>query len=339
MKGNASSNKSLHRSAKQLLSCLACVLKFGLRVGGFALGELRRSMPHGKIQVLCIMKRIALSISFLISASTIFVFGQSNSWKGLTPLLSTRADVEKLLGKPKEDKYSCCRYEMPNENVSISYATDTCDEGWNVPKDTVLSLSVSPNSDVGKSFEELKLDKNKFSMTGDDAFFGTWTNPEQGLQYYFSNIDREFRSFSYLPKRSDNNLRCDGFPPFAPEGRHYSFERFSFQNKSLSKKGNLYRIYASLDNFIIQNTSNGNHYKGFVLVYFDDKLSLKQYKSLLDKLKAHIFKVRKTSAELITIIEGGMKEEAEIELYLLPKEYKPPAPNPTLPSPQFMKRQ
>jgi hypothetical protein len=285
------------------------------------------------------MKRIALSISILIFASTVFTHGQSNSWRGLTPLLSTRADVEKLLGKPKEDKYSCCRYETPNEYVSVSYAADKCDEGWNVLKDTVLSLSVSPNSDVGKSLEELKIDKSGFSVTGDDAFFGTWTNPELGLQYYFGNIEREFRSVSYIPKKSDNILRCNGFPPFAPEGQHYPFERFSFQNKSLGKKENLYRIYASLDNFIIQNTSNGNDYKGFVLVYFDDKLSLKQYKLLLDKLKAHIFKVRKVSAEQITVIEGGMKEEAEIELYLLSKEYKPPAPNPTLPSPQFMKRQ
>ena len=285
------------------------------------------------------MKRITISILMLIFASTIFVYGQSNTWKGLTPLVSTRADVEKLLGKPKEDKYSCCRYETPNEYVSVSYAADKCDEGWNVAKDTVISLSVSPNADVGKSFEELKLDKSEYSMTGDDAFYGTWTNPELGLQYYFGNIDREFRSVSYIPKKSDNYLRCDGFPTYAPEGQHYPFERFSFQNKSLGKKENLHRIYAFLDNFIIQTTENWKCYKGFVLVYFDDKFSLKEYKSLLDKLKAHIFKVRKVSAEQITIIEGGMKEEAEIELYLLPKDYKPPAPNPTLPSPQFMKRQ
>ena len=283
------------------------------------------------------MKSIILSI--LIFATTVFVHGQSNSWKNLTPLFSTRADVEKLLGKHKEDKYSCCKYETPNEYVFVEYLTDKCKEGWNVPKDTVLSLRVSSSSDVGKSFEDLKLDKNSFSFTGDDAFYGTWTNAEQGLQYYFSNINRELQSITYLPKKSDNNLRCNGFPPFAPEGQHYPFERFSFQNKTLGKKENLYRIYAQLDNFIIQTNENWKGYKGFVLIYFDDRLSLKKYKSLLDKLKAYIFKVRKVSAEQITVIEGGMKEEAEIELYLLPKEYRPPAPNPTLPSPQFMKRQ
>lgn len=39
----AASNKSLHRSAKQRLSYQRCLLTFGLRGGGFALGELRRS--------------------------------------------------------------------------------------------------------------------------------------------------------------------------------------------------------------------------------------------------------------------------------------------------------
>jgi len=281
------------------------------------------------------MKSIILTI--LIFASTVFAHGQSNSWKNLTPLLSTRVDVEKLLGKPKEDKYFCCKYETPNEYVSVEYVTDKCKEGWNVPKDTVLSLRVSTSSDVGKSFEDLKLNESNFSFTGDDAFYGTWTNAEQGLQYYFSNIKQELQSITYIPKKSDNNLRCNGFPPFTPEGQHYAYERFDIQNKIYSKKDNLFGIYARLDSFTIQTSNEGNKAKGYVLVYFDNKLSLKEYKSLFDKLKAHIFNLRKVSPEKITVIEGGMREKAEVELYILPKDYKPPAPNPTLPSPQFMK--
>jgi len=285
------------------------------------------------------MKKIFLSISILIFASTLFVHGQSNSWKGLTPLVSTRADVEKLLGKPKEEKVLCCNYKTPNESVSVNYAADKCDEGWNVSKDTVLSLSVSANTDIGKSFEELKLDKSKFFIIGTDTMDGIWTNSEQGLQYYFSTIDRAFLSLTYIPKSSNNNLRCNGFPPFVPESQHSPLESFYLQKKSLYKKENLSELYARLDNFIIHTIDSGNNYKGFILVYFDDKLSLKEYRSLLDKLKAHIYKTRKVSAEQITFIEGGMKRESEIELYLLPNEYKPPAPNPTLPSPQFLKRQ
>jgi hypothetical protein len=295
----------------------------------------RRSMPRGKTKALCIMKIIVLSI--LIFVSVIFCYGQTNSWQNLTPLLSTRTDVERLLGKPKEDKNFCCRYETLKEQISVHYATGKCKEGWNIQKDTLLSLTVSPNSGVALSFDELKLNRNEFSLSADDAFHGTWTNAEQGLQYHFSNIDRELRSITYLPKKSDNNLRCNGFPAFLPEGQHYPFERFSFHNQNLNRKDNLNRIYARLDTFIIQAIESRDSHKGYVLVYFDEKLSLKEYKARLDKIKEHIFKGRNVSAEQIAVIEGGMREEAEVEFYILPKEWKPPAPNPTLPSPQFVK--
>lgn len=283
------------------------------------------------------MKSTIFSILIFISASS--GYGQTNSWNNLTPLFSTRADVERILGSPKEDKYFCCRYETPKERISVTYAIGKCKEGWNVQKDTILSLTVSLNSDIGKSFEDLKLDKNKFSLSADDAFYGNWTNAEQGLQYSFSNIERELQSITYLPKKSDNNLRCSSVPPFLPEGRHYPYEKISFQNRSLSKKDNLFRIYALLDNFITQTIESRNNHKGYVLVYFDDKLSLKEYKLRLNKIKDFIFKSRKISAKWITVIEGGMKEEAEVEFYILPKGWKSPAPNPTLPSPQFRSRQ
>jgi len=33
------------------------------------------------------------------------IYGQTNSWQGITPLLSTRGEVEKLLGKPAKGLY------------------------------------------------------------------------------------------------------------------------------------------------------------------------------------------------------------------------------------------
>lgn len=277
------------------------------------------------------------TLAIILIVSAIFVCGQSDSWNNLTPLHSTRADVEKLLGKPKPEKSSCCRYETPEGNVSVDYSVSRCKEGWNVPKDTVLNLSVSPNSYIGKSFVDLKLDKSKFSLTTDDAFYGTWTNAEQGLQYYFSNVSKELISVNHIPKKSDNNLRCNGFPPFAPEAQYFTMERFPFQNKDLSKAENANRIYGLLDNFISNITDEDNQ-KGYVLIYFDKKLSLKEYEARISKIKEFIFKRRKTAAGKMTFIEGGLREDAEIEFYILPKDRKPPAPNPTLPSPQLKKQ-
>lgn len=278
------------------------------------------------------MKRNFPLISILIFVLVISGYGQSNSWNGLTPLRSTRADVEKLFGKSEEDKCSTC-YKTAKEEISFTYSKGRCDEKWNVPPDTVLQISISPISDKGKSFEELKLDESKFSCLANDNFFTVCTNADEGLLYSFSPY-REFVGMVYIPKKADNHLRCDGFPPFLPEAQYDPFERIDFSHSKFKKK-DLYMLYPKLDGFRLQIASSKD-YKGYILVYFDNKLPLNEYRKRLNKIKEFIFKTR--GGEQITFIEGGLKGKAEIELYLVPKEMKPPAPNPALPSPQFMKK-
>ncbi|MDQ4122684.1 MAG: hypothetical protein M3209_14695 [Acidobacteriota bacterium] len=161
------------------------------------------------------------------------------------------------------------------------------------------------------------------------------TNAEEGLRYSFSP-HREFVGMVYIPKKADNHLRCNGFAPFSPEAQYDPLERIDFNNPNFKKK-DWFMLYARLDNFYFHISSSKDN-NGYVLVYFDNKLPLNEYRKRLNKIKEYFFKTRGLSTEQITFIEGGLKEEAEIELHLLPKELKPPAPNPTLPSPQFMKK-
>ena len=55
-------------------------------------------------------------VMFLASAS------EAKSWRGITPLKSTRADVERLLGQPN----GLGRYQFENERAYILYADDEC---------------------------------------------------------------------------------------------------------------------------------------------------------------------------------------------------------------------
>ncbi|MBC7798396.1 MAG: hypothetical protein H7Z37_16120, partial [Pyrinomonadaceae bacterium] len=228
------------------------------------------------------MKESVFSAIILTFALTIFCEGQSNSWNGVTPLLSTRADVEKLFGSLTNCESGSCTIKTSKEVVSFGFALGDCKEGWNIPKDTVLGLTVVPNSDVGKSFDELKLDRTGFTLSVDDVFSAIWTNAAKGLQYSFSNVEREFRAAFYIPKKSDNNLRCDGFPAFTPEGSHYTSDRFHF-NKYGNPKISLNWVYAHLDNLTAnltaQNLDGSDGYRGYILVYFDAKHSFKKYKS------------------------------------------------------------
>src|SRR5882762_233211 len=86
---------------------------------------------------------IVLSIT-LISISSSRVEG----WKGIVPLHSTRADVERLLGPPVRLCEKGCSYDTKTLGVFVLYSGEPCDNGdqngWRVPPDTVISLTVYP---------------------------------------------------------------------------------------------------------------------------------------------------------------------------------------------------
>src|SRR5882757_1023018 len=84
----------------------------------------------------------------------LLVFGanpqKAKGWRGIIPLRSTRADVERLLGseanKP-ECVQSLCSYYLDDVNVHFNYSSGGCNSGgggWEVPLDTVIWITVYP---------------------------------------------------------------------------------------------------------------------------------------------------------------------------------------------------
>ena len=71
----------------------------------------------------------------------------ANSWRTLVPGRATRADVERLLGKPQGMVASSPLYELPEENVLFTYSRGNCDPqdgGWNVPAGTIIEIEIIP---------------------------------------------------------------------------------------------------------------------------------------------------------------------------------------------------
>lgn len=272
--------------------------------------------------------------------AVVAVLGQSNSWRGLTPLVSTRTEVEKLLGPPKKDVFGRDTFSTDKDDLEVIYVGPRCSSGWDVSEDKVFSITTSPKSRGPTNFDDLKLDKSKFSYTIDDAMFATWTDPNAGIQYYFGNFDQEFREGRFIPKRTDNHLRCNGFPPYAPEGVHYPFETIDFYDADRERRDGPNEWFAHFENFLIsfKRGYKAMGYKGYAVVYTDRKLTQAAYKRRLARLQRYLFVTREYSREDITFIEGGLRGKSEVQLFILPAEYKPPAPAPTLPSPQFMRR-
>ena len=109
--------------------------------------------------------RPTYKVLFMILGLTISAAGKE--WRGIKPLHSTRAEVERQLGTAPS-KMQLTTYQTEKEAVSVLYAGGSpcgVDAGseWRVPKETVVSITVSPKNRILLS--DLMLDLSKFEKT------------------------------------------------------------------------------------------------------------------------------------------------------------------------------
>jgi len=148
----------------------------------------------------------------------------SKDWKGIVPLKSTRAEVERVLGPSADPVLSI--YYLRKEIVSVEYSKYSCNQGpvvsgwpvppspqWNVPPDTVIAIRVAPREEVRLSNLSINLESFK-KVRGDEDmpthFF--YIDEEEGFGIeIFANLDGEgetVRSYIYQPGIKDKPLQC-----------------------------------------------------------------------------------------------------------------------------------
>lgn len=137
---------------------------------------------------------------------------EAKDWRGIIPLHSTRADVERLLGSPADpSKELAAVYQLEKEVVSIFYASGPpCGEdrfsGWQVPRGTVVSITVSPKTKVRLS--DLQIDLSRYKKTVDfhrrDNI--TYANEEEGES--INVFLDEVTYFTFFPAAKDKHLSC-----------------------------------------------------------------------------------------------------------------------------------
>src|SRR5437868_6730956 len=107
---------------------------------------------------------------------------RTGGWRGIVPLHSTRADVERLVGKPN-DEYDT--YDFESKRVYIMYSSDPCTEGevgsYNVPRDTVIGIDVSPKRRLTLSDLGIDLSKYKKSTDPTNEPRALYRNEEEGI--------------------------------------------------------------------------------------------------------------------------------------------------------------
>jgi len=131
-------------------------------------------------------------------------------WRGIEPLRSTRADVERLLGPPETEAGSV--YATAGERVSVSYSGRPCDYGWQVAPDTVISFFVYPKQPL--KLADLKLDEKKHERRKDlHLAVHYYLDAEGGINYTVDSTTGLVTGVEYYPPLKSKAPRCR--PPAA----------------------------------------------------------------------------------------------------------------------------
>ena len=241
---------------------------------------------------------------------------EAKDWRGIVPLRSTRADVERLLGQPEQGSGGV--YQTGDESISVSYSEKPCDYGWQVPPGTVINISVRPKNPP--TLASLKLDERKYEKRNDPhaESLRYYVNPEEGINY---TVDAGVvTGIEYYSSAKDNKLRCATVKDLTGGAKNFSkFDEYI--NPADEKK--------KLDNFAAILGQDAAQ-QGYVLVYAGRRSRLNEAEVTATRIKNYLVKMKRLDAGRIVTINGGHRAQATVELYLVPSGATPPLPSQTL---------
>lgn len=158
----------------------------------------------------------------LLLAFTAMIIQPTQGYRGIVPVVSTKNDVERVLGKPS-DRVSGL-YHFPDEIVSIAYSRYGCksppatpgwpvapSEGWDVPADTVLAVRVTLRQQI--PLASLGIDLTTFKKVRGDSDVAShymYVDEEAGVTIDLNGdgATETVRAYIYQPQAKFKNLRC-----------------------------------------------------------------------------------------------------------------------------------
>jgi hypothetical protein len=194
---------------------------------------------------------------------------------------------------------------------------------WRVPRDTVESILVTPTqplrlSDLG--IDESKYDKRQGGHPGGDVYY---INEQTGESLRVSM--NEIRNMSYFPGMLEKDLRC----PRLPTKPDINCEGLTPPRFDFYRDVAVEREKALLDNFSIALKDEANR-TGYIIAYAGKRARVGEAKARAERAKNYLVKARSFNAERLRSIDGGYREQPEVELYVVPDGACPPTATPTL---------
>lgn len=231
----------------------------------------------------------------------------ARSWRGIVPLHTTRADVERILGKPTQAGEAEAYFRLRDYLVFVRYQTASCSSitgqfgfEWDVPRGTVVAVGVMPKQQIsteplfsGGTFkrEELNLD------------FVYFTDETNGLEIETHN--GRVTLVTYTPEKAEDNLHCprvtqcclDVWPKFD------EYANIPFSDEK-----------ARLDNFAIHTLEAIG--RGAIVVYGENPAVRRKMLKRAERAKNYLVKARGFEPERLFVLDGGYRDRSIIELQL-----------------------
>ena len=255
-----------------------------------------------------ITKRLAFVIALLLAAAA-QTPARGQSWRGITPLRSTRADVERLLGAPAKKTPHAYYYNLPGELALVWFQAEACDGdsgmgkfgyGWNVPVGTVTTIGVIPKRNIRKE---------KFLAAGDfasgEAKAGLVYHTKAGGGLEVETLNEFVTLVTYEPTVEESKLReCPRVQDCCVDFRHKfdEYVEFSFEDQK-----------ARLDNFAIHLGQILG--RGVIMTHGASPAERSRLMKGAERARDYIARKRGIEPQRILIVDGGYEKTSSFTLH------------------------
>jgi hypothetical protein len=254
----------------------------------------------------------------------------AQGWRGITPLHSTREDVERLIGPPMEPHLSA--YDLKDERVHIVYSSDSCDPrypyGWNVPPGTVIAIQVHPKKKL--PLAALQLDLSKYKKSEPGGIPGVvYYSDETGISVQTTYSREDVEVIQYQPAARDSYLRCPAAAALQSEiergeSTYYTPDQYYY---NVSPKEERIR----LEIFAGQLERHPPESKVYIIGYADQCAVVGEALMRANRAKNILVYKLGIPEQRVTTIDGGHHSAVWIELYIVPPDKPKPLAVPTIP--------
>ena len=266
------------------------------------------------------MSDIKTLLASLIVVLTLSGIVNAKEWRGISPLRSTRSDVERLLGKSSHPCH--CRYDLEKEVVYFKYswADDPC--ATNIPffpkvtRDTVLEIIVVPKERV--LFKDLHFDTSKYQKKGDAdlEYINYFENEEEGVLVEVGPCDEQVKEIYYQPAAGDDTPKCPEGSGILDPATPRKIDEYGFIGLKEERR--------RLDNLALALQYEQPGAEAYIIVHAGKSSSLSEARRRAERAKKYLLTKRGIEAEQVVALPYGSRDERIIELIVRPPTF--PAP-------------